>query len=80
MSKTIIPISPSVNGNHDAPVAILNDQQRVDLFLQALEETSVKYGVRLGISDTITNLPKGAFQYTPPEIVPILVKDWAGEG
>lgn len=67
------------NGNHTTPTSPQNEQQRVEMFLEVLEQASVKYGVRLGISDTLTNLPKGGFMYTPPEIIPMLVKDWTPE-
>lgn len=59
-----------------APTNVLNADQRVEMFLQVLEDASEKFGVRLGISDVITNLPNGAFNYTPPTIIPMLVKDW----
>lgn len=60
----------------NAPQDAQNAQERVDLFLQVLEDASRQFGVKLGISDTITNLPNGGFNYTPPTIIPILVKDW----
>lgn len=59
-----------------APTNVLNADQRVENFLQVLEDASEKFGVRIGISESITPLPNGGFTYTKPEIISMLVKDW----
>ena len=64
---------------HNALQGTQNAPARVENFLQVLEDASRRYGVKLGISDTITRLPNGGFIYTPPAIIPILVEDWKPE-